>query len=37
MEHGYDEDTLKKRLHQIEGQVCGIERMVDQDRTASTS
>ena len=32
MEHGYDKDALKKRLHRIEGQVRGIERMVDEDR-----
>ncbi len=32
MEHGYDRDALKKRLHRIEGQVRGIERMVDDDR-----
>ena len=32
MEHGYDTDALKKRLHRIEGQVRGIERMVDDDR-----
>jgi len=32
MEHGYDKATLKKRLHRIEGQVRGIERMVDEDR-----
>ena len=32
MEHGYDRDALKKRLHRIEGQVRGIERMVDEDR-----
>jgi DNA-binding FrmR family transcriptional regulator len=32
MEHGYDKDALKKRLHRIEGQVRGIERMVDGDR-----
>jgi DNA-binding FrmR family transcriptional regulator len=32
MEHGYDKDALKKRLHRIEGQVRGIERMVDADR-----
>jgi DNA-binding FrmR family transcriptional regulator len=32
MEHGYDKDALKKRLHRIEGQVRGIERMVEQDR-----
>ena len=32
MEHGYDKDALKKRLHRIEGQVRGIERMLDDDR-----
>ena len=32
MEHGYDKKALKKRLHRIEGQVRGIERMVDEDR-----
>ena len=32
MAHGYDKDALKKRLHRIEGQVRGIERMVDEDR-----
>jgi CsoR family transcriptional regulator, copper-sensing transcriptional repressor len=32
MEHGYDKNSLKKRLHRIEGQVRGIERMVDEDR-----
>jgi CsoR family transcriptional regulator, copper-sensing transcriptional repressor len=32
MEHGYDKDALKKRLHRIEGQVRGVERMVDEDR-----
>ncbi len=32
MEHGYDKVALKKRLHRIEGQVRGIERMVDEDR-----
>ena len=31
MEHGYDKDALKNRLHRIEGQVRGIERM-DDDR-----
>jgi CsoR family transcriptional regulator, copper-sensing transcriptional repressor len=31
-EHGYDKDALIKRLHRIEGQVRGIERMVEQDR-----
>ena len=32
MEHGYNKDALRKRLHRIEGQVRGIERMVDEDR-----
>src|ERR671925_221241 len=32
MEHGYDKDALKRRLHRIEGQVRGVERMVDDDR-----
>ena len=33
-EHGYakDKDALVKRLHRIEGQVRGIERMVEDDR-----
>ncbi|MFQ5425811.1 MAG: metal-sensitive transcriptional regulator [Gaiellales bacterium] len=33
-EHGYsaNKDALVKRLHRIEGQVRGVERMVDQDR-----
>jgi CsoR family transcriptional regulator, copper-sensing transcriptional repressor len=32
--HGYhsQKDALTKRLHRIEGQVRGIERMVDEDR-----
>ena len=32
--HGYvsDKDALVKRLHRIEGQVRGIEKMVDEDR-----
>ena len=32
--HGYAEDKplLIKRLHRIEGQVRGIEKMVDEDR-----
>jgi DNA-binding FrmR family transcriptional regulator len=30
--HGYDKAALKKRLHRIEGQVRGIERMVEEDR-----
>jgi CsoR family transcriptional regulator, copper-sensing transcriptional repressor len=32
MEHGYDKAALVKRLHRIEGQVRGIERMVEDDR-----
>jgi CsoR family transcriptional regulator, copper-sensing transcriptional repressor len=32
MQHGYDKDALTKRLHRIEGQVRGIERMVEEDR-----
>lgn len=34
MTHGYtaDKDAIVKRLHRIEGQVRGIERMVDEDR-----
>ncbi len=32
MKHGYDKDALVKRLHRIEGQVRGIERMVEDDR-----
>jgi CsoR family transcriptional regulator, copper-sensing transcriptional repressor len=27
-----DKDALVKRLHRIEGQVRGIERMIDEDR-----
>ena len=32
--HGYAEDkaALTKRLHRIEGQVRGVERMIDEDR-----
>ncbi len=32
--HGYakDKTLLKKRLHRIEGQVRGIEKMIDEDR-----
>ena len=32
--HGYakDKEALTKRLHRIEGQVRGIEKMVDDDR-----
>ena len=32
MKHGYDKDALIKRLHRIEGQVRGVERMVEDDR-----
>jgi DNA-binding FrmR family transcriptional regulator len=34
MTHGYlsDNDALVKRLHRIEGQVRGIERMVEEER-----
>ncbi len=32
MKHGYDKSALTKRLHRIEGQVRGIERMVEDDR-----
>ena len=34
MTYGYakDKDALIKRLHRIEGQVRGIERMVEDDR-----
>ncbi|HET8605759.1 MAG TPA: metal-sensitive transcriptional regulator [Gaiellaceae bacterium] len=34
MSHGYaqDKDALLKRLRRVEGQVRGIERMVDEDR-----
>jgi DNA-binding FrmR family transcriptional regulator len=34
MTHGYaaNKDALSKRLHRIEGQVRGIERMVEDDR-----
>jgi DNA-binding FrmR family transcriptional regulator len=33
-QHGYtaDKDALIRRLHRIEGQVRGIERMVEDDR-----
>ena len=33
-EHGYtqDKEALVKRLHRIEGQVRGLERMVEDDR-----
>jgi DNA-binding FrmR family transcriptional regulator len=32
VKHGYDKAALAKRLHRIEGQVRGIERMVEDDR-----
>jgi DNA-binding FrmR family transcriptional regulator len=32
VKHGYDKDALVKRLHRIEGQVRGLERMVEEDR-----
>jgi DNA-binding FrmR family transcriptional regulator len=34
MSHGYvqDKDLLIKRLHRIEGQVRGLERMVEEER-----
>jgi DNA-binding FrmR family transcriptional regulator len=34
MTHGYvtDKTALVKRLHRIEGQVRGLERMVEEDR-----
>jgi len=30
--YAHDKDALIKRLHRIEGQVRGVERMVQQDR-----
>lgn len=34
MSHGYvaDKEALVKRLHRIEGQVRGIERMIEEER-----
>ena len=32
MNHGYDKKKIANRLHRIEGQVRGIERMVEDDR-----
>jgi CsoR family transcriptional regulator, copper-sensing transcriptional repressor len=32
VEHGYDKEELRTRLHRIEGQVRGVERMVEDDR-----
>ena len=31
-QHGYDKVALTRRLHRIEGQVRGIEKMVEDDR-----
>jgi DNA-binding FrmR family transcriptional regulator len=31
-DHGYDKEALGRRLRRIEGQVRGIERMVEDDR-----
>ncbi|HZB23311.1 MAG TPA: metal-sensitive transcriptional regulator [Gaiellaceae bacterium] len=31
-QHAYDKDALTKRLRRIEGQVRGIEKMVEDDR-----
>jgi DNA-binding FrmR family transcriptional regulator len=31
-DHGYDKPSLLKRLRRIEGQVRGIEKMVEDDR-----
>ncbi|HEY4348924.1 MAG TPA: metal-sensitive transcriptional regulator [Gaiellaceae bacterium] len=31
-DHGYSRAALVKRLHRIEGQVRGVERMVEDDR-----
>ena len=31
-EHGYDKSAIGKRLRRIEGQVRGIEKMVDEER-----
>jgi DNA-binding FrmR family transcriptional regulator len=30
--HGYDREAIGKRLRRIEGQVRGIEKMVDEER-----
>ncbi len=32
MQHGYDKARIATRLHRVEGQVRGIERMVEDDR-----
>jgi DNA-binding FrmR family transcriptional regulator len=31
-DHGYDKEALIKRLRRIEGQVRGLEKMVEDDR-----
>jgi DNA-binding FrmR family transcriptional regulator len=31
-DHGYDKEALIKRLRRIEGQVRGLEKMVEEDR-----
>ena len=30
--HGYDKERITNRLHRVEGQVRGIERMVEEER-----
>jgi DNA-binding FrmR family transcriptional regulator len=30
---GYDKEGLRTRLHRVQGQVRGVERMVDEDRS----
>ena len=32
MSHGYDKDAIGNRLRRIEGQVRGLQRMVEEDR-----
>jgi len=32
VQHGYDKERIRNRLHRVEGQVRGIERMVEDDR-----
>lgn len=32
MSHGYDTQKIVKRLHRVEGQVRGIEKMVEDER-----
>jgi CsoR family transcriptional regulator, copper-sensing transcriptional repressor len=31
-DHGYDKEALTKRLRRIEGQVRGLQKMVEEDR-----